>query len=540
MGKDRIHALINFAKLKIGSFTAKIFLLFTVFAVILYVSFTSFFIFYQSKLLHSHLLGEGKQLAALIAHDLTLGVFAENDDLLKTPMEGMMKYEEAVLIQAYSDDGKQLASIAKPEYNIENASEIDSEQYKQIFETLKTTKAVLHFASDDRFDFWAPVISGGSYSEEDLYFKNQASEKEEYIIGFVRLILTTRVLNKNLREVLINSIMVPIIFIIPGWLIAYFIVKGITRPLKRLTHGVKAIQTYAPFEHIPIETKDDIGNLAKAFNEMADSLKMRETENQDLEQQLRQAQKMKAVGALAGGIAHDFNNIISVIKGYGRMLEKEKCSGDRTTQYIQHILSSSAKAEELTLRLLTFGREQIINPTPVNVNDIIRNVEPMLLRLLTDSIDLRLNLAEDELTVVADTIHMEQVLMNLITNARDSMPDGGPITITTRLTEKGSTSLTPCDENTHCKYVVISLTDYGTGIDKSTIDKIFDPFFTTKDTGHGTGLGLSIVYGIINQHKGHIDVESAPTKGSTFNIYLPLNESTADKKNCSELSLNEG
>ena len=528
MGTDKIRSLINLVKRKTGSFTAKIFLLFTVFVIILYISFTSFFIYYQSKMLHARLIDEGRQLARLLAQNLILGVFAENNDLLQAPIEGIMQSEKAILIQIFTDDGKQLAFIKKNKYAIEKVADVDSEQYKNIFETLKTSKAILHFEREDSFDFWAPVISGGSYSTEDLYFKNSSSSPEEYIIGYARLVLTTRVLNKNLRKVLVNSLLIPILFIIPGWLIAYFIVKGITMPLKRLTHGVKAIGTDAPFEHVPVETRDDIGRLATAFNEMADSLHKRETENRELEQQLRHAQKMKAVGALAGGIAHDFNNIISVIKGYGRMLQKEGLSGDNSKQYIEHILSSSAKAEELTLRLLTFGREQIINPTPVDVNTIIRNVKPMLIRLLTDNINLRLNLSEEELIVVADTIHIEQVLMNLITNARDSMPDGGTIIIATTLTEKKSPALPP-GESRHHKYAVISLTDHGAGMDRCTLEKIFDPFFTTKDAGHGTGLGLSVVYGIINQHMGHIDVETSPGKGSTFNIHLPLNESAVKR-----------
>ncbi len=540
MGTDRISSLIDLIKLKTGSFTAKIFFLFTVFVIILFVSFTSFFIYYQSNMMHNHLIDEGKQLANLITHELTLGVFAENEALFQASVAGMMKYDEIIMVQVFTDNGTQLTSSVKPGYNIENLAKEDSENYKNIFETLKTTKKVLHFEKEDSIEFWGPITAGGNYSEEDMYFKNTISSPKEYIIGFVRFELTTQLLNNYLKEVLVNSLLIPVLFIIPGWLIAYFIVTGITRPLKKLIHGVKAIETYAPFEHIPVETEDDIGNLAKAFNEMADSLQLRETENQALELQLRQAQKMKAIGALAGGIAHDFNNIISVIKGYARMLEKNGDSGGNAKLYVKQILSSSAKAEELTIRLLTFGREQIINPTPVNINDIIRNVEPMLERLFDDKFELRLSLSEEELIVVADTIHMDQVLMNLITNARDSMPGGGLITISTTLTEKGSTTLTPCKESSHCKYVVISLTDHGTGIDLCSLDKIFDPFFTTKDEGLGTGLGLSIVYGIINQHKGHIDVKSALGKGSTFNIYLPFDESGVGIINCSGQSVNEG
>ena len=526
-----MHFFKDKFKKSTGSFSTKIFYLFTASIIVIYFSFTAFFIYYQRNMLKDHLSYEGKQLARLLANDLRLGVFAENDDLLKVPLEGIMQYNEAIMVEVYTDEGKQLMTMAKSDqYNVKDLATADIGFRNKVFDNINKSKSIVHFKRDDNFEFWAPVISGGSYSEEGLYFRENISLPAEYIIGYVRIVLTTNLLKKDLRDVLVSSILIPILFIIPGWLIAYFIVIGITRPLKRLTQGVKDISTDKTFEKIPVETTDEIGKLAMAFNEMAVSLKKREVEKQELEEQLRHAQKMEAVGTLAGGIAHDFNNIISVIRGYGRMLQKDISFKDKPKQYIEQILSSSARASTLTRRLLTFGRKQIIDPAPVSINFIIRNVEQMLERLINEDIKLKLDLSSDELIVVADTMHIEQVLMNLVANAGDAMPGGGCLTITTKQVNPDNKLITSLHNSEFKKYAAISVEDTGVGIEKEVKEKIFDPFFTTKDVGEGTGLGLSVVYGIIKQHQGHIEVNTKPGRGATFTIFLPLSDSLVQEK----------
>jgi signal transduction histidine kinase len=246
------------------------------------------------------------------------------------------------------------------------------------------------------------------------------------------------------------------------------------------------------------------------------------TERKSLEEQLRQAQKMEAIGQLTGGIAHDFNNILTAIIGYGSLMKMGMNEDNPMIQDVEQILASAEKAASLTRQLLAFSRKQIINPKPVNLNEIISRLENLLTRLIGEDIHLKTILSEDDLTVMADSGQIEQVLMNLATNARDAMPRGGVLAIETGLVQLGSEYIKTNDYVEHGEYALISVSDTGMGMDNRTIDRIFEPFFTTKELGKGTGLGLAVSYGIIKQHNGYINVYSEPAKGTIFKIYLPI------------------
>jgi PAS domain S-box-containing protein len=245
------------------------------------------------------------------------------------------------------------------------------------------------------------------------------------------------------------------------------------------------------------------------------------TERKKLEARLLQAQKMESIGQLAGGIAHDFNNILTAIIGYAHIIKIKMAEDDPLKDNLDHILTSSARAAHLVRSLLAFSRQQISNPVPVNINGIIEDLVKMLLRILGENVELKLALSGD-LTVMADRVQMDQVIINLCTNARDALPDGGTLTIRTgdiRL-EKEFTEL--YGYGAPGEYAFISVSDTGTGIDEKMKERIFEPFFTTKEVGKGTGLGLSIVYGIIKQHNGYITCFSEAGKGTTFTAYLPM------------------
>jgi PAS domain S-box-containing protein len=253
------------------------------------------------------------------------------------------------------------------------------------------------------------------------------------------------------------------------------------------------------------------------------------TERKRLEQQLLQAQKMEAIGQLAGGIAHDFNNILTAIIGFGTLLKIETSKDDLLRSYVTQILTSAERAANLTQALLAFSRRQIISPRPMNLNEIIQGVERLLSRLIGEDIELSTFLTDKELTVMADSGQIETVLMNLATNARDAMPDGGSLIIKTELTEINHEFIKAYGYGRPGFYALISVEDTGHGMDEKTKERIFEPFFTTKEVGKGTGLGLSMVYGIIQQHDGYINVYSEPGKGSTFKIYLPLIKSKVEE-----------
>ncbi|HEY3489244.1 MAG TPA: ATP-binding protein [Candidatus Deferrimicrobiaceae bacterium] len=230
------------------------------------------------------------------------------------------------------------------------------------------------------------------------------------------------------------------------------------------------------------------------------------TEHIQLEQQLRQAQKMEAVGQLAGGIAHDFNNILTAIIGYANLLEGRLAPEDPLAEYPRSIAASARKASDLTRGLLAFSRKQVLNMRPVDLNGLLEGMTSLLRRLVREDIEILTDFCAEPTPVLADPVQVEQVLMNLVTNAADAMPAGGKITLETRGREG---------------HVILSVADTGTGMDEATQDKIFDPFFTTKEVGKGTGLGLAMVYGIVRQHKGTIYVDSEPGRGTCIKISLP-------------------
>ena len=245
-------------------------------------------------------------------------------------------------------------------------------------------------------------------------------------------------------------------------------------------------------------------------------------ERKEMEEQLRQVQKMKAIGQLAGGIAHDFNNILMTIIGFSTILKMKLDERDPIQSDIDQILAASDRAAHLTRSMLAYSSKQFMTPKPVDLNDIVRNGEKFLRRVIGEDLEFISTYADEPLKVLADSVQIEQVLMNLATNARDAMPDGGTLAISTESVEIKDHLL---DINEFAKkglYAVLTLSDTGIGMDKSTVDRIFDPFFTTKEVGKGTGLGLSMVYGVVRQHDGFIICYSNPGKGTTFRIYLPI------------------
>ncbi len=242
--------------------------------------------------------------------------------------------------------------------------------------------------------------------------------------------------------------------------------------------------------------------------------------HRDLEAQLRQSQKMESIGTLAGGVAHDFNNILTVIMSCSEMLRSKLDNRERALTLTDQIYSSAQRAAKLTRSLLAFSRKQQIITQELNLNELINQLHDFLERIIGEDVELKIDLWEKPLTVMADRGQIEQVIMNIVSNARDAMPHGGSLII--------STSMARLDGRTFEDglaisglYALLTLTDTGIGISSHEQERIFEPFFTTKDVGKGTGLGLSMAYGIIRQHKGWISVDSKVGGGSCFSVYLP-------------------
>ncbi len=243
-------------------------------------------------------------------------------------------------------------------------------------------------------------------------------------------------------------------------------------------------------------------------------------ERKDLEAQLHQATKMEAVGKLAGGIAHDFNNFLTIIMGYSELLLTRMTLTDPSRPDVEEIKKAGSRAAALTQQLLAFSRRQVLMPKVLDINAVIDGMSTMLQRLVGEDINLVTNLDRDIGRVNADPGQLEQVLMNLVVNARDAMPKGGKLTIETGRTDFSS-QRGQLQDLPPGRYVQVNVTDTGFGMDAATQARIFEPFFTTKERGRGTGLGLSTVYGIVKQSGGGLMVQSVPAKGSTFTILLP-------------------
>jgi PAS domain S-box-containing protein len=243
------------------------------------------------------------------------------------------------------------------------------------------------------------------------------------------------------------------------------------------------------------------------------------TEQKQLQRRLAQTERMEAVGQLASGVAHDFNNLLTIIKGYSSLLMERNPEG-QDGHAAREIQRAADRAAALTHQLLAFGRKQTLQPRVLDLNLIVRGLEEMLRRLVTENVELKIHTAPDLGYVHADPVQMEQVLINLVVNARDAMPKGGLLTVSTS-THAARAESGEMEKIFASPYVTLSVSDTGVGMDAVTRARIFEPFFTTKEVGKGTGLGLATVYGIIKQSNGHIEVESEPGRGSTFRISLP-------------------
>jgi len=319
-------------------------------------------------------------------------------------------------------------------------------------------------------------------------------------------------------------------------------------PLGELTEGTRRISRGEFDSRVDIRSGDEFEELASSFNSMTEhlgaqfralreanlALELEIAERKQAEEQLRQSQKMEAIGRLTGGIAHDFNNLLTAINGYSRILLQQVGTDGPIRKEIEGINDAGERAASLVNQLLTFSRKRVLEPKVINLNRVLLGIDMMLRRLIGEDIELTTFSAESLGSVKADPGQIEQVVVNLAVNARDAMPGGGKLTIETANLEIDDRSVSLHPVGSPGKYVTLRVSDTGCGMDVKIRSRVFEPFFTTKPPGKGTGLGLSTVYGIVKQSQGHIHLESVVGKGTTFMVYLPRVEAPAEEQSLPE------
>jgi signal transduction histidine kinase len=300
---------------------------------------------------------------------------------------------------------------------------------------------------------------------------------------------------------------------------AALVARSLLRPLERFVAYMKGANPMSASLARP-----DLGDASPEIRTLDDSFASLMVSLRESEEQLRQSQKLEAIGTLAGGVAHDFNNLLTVMHGYAELALMRANGDQRLTRDLTQVLDATQRASRLTHQLLAFSRKQVLEPTVLDVNEVVGELVPLLRRLIGEHITIQFEPGIRLGHIVADHGQLEQVIINLVVNARDAMPSGGTITIRTACHPEPFGSAQSKLREGPASRVALTVSDTGAGIPPEIRERIFEPFFTTKEPGKGTGLGLSMVYGIVQQSGGTIDLESAPGKGTTFRIEFPMSD----------------
>jgi len=303
--------------------------------------------------------------------------------------------------------------------------------------------------------------------------------------------------------------------------IVFFISNTFTRPLSDLLEGFRALERGDYAYPLHAHGGDEAAHATRAFDRMRNALQKNETQKRELQDQLRQSQKMESLGRLAGGVAHDFNNLLTIIKGHSGLLLERLQPADPLRGSSQQIEKAADRAASLTRQLLAFSRMQVLQPKVLDLNALVADMGKFLTRLIREDIAFSFRPDESPQRVKADPGQIEQVILNLTVNACDAMPRGGQLTVETHsitVNQEFAQRRPPMQPG---QYVLLTVTDTGEGMDANTKARIFEPFFTTKGLGKGTGLGLATVYGVVKQSGGYIWVDTEPGKGTRFEVYLP-------------------
>jgi signal transduction histidine kinase/ActR/RegA family two-component response regulator len=365
-------------------------------------------------------------------------------------------------------------------------------------------------SADDAMEVVATLLRGAASATE----RAQASA-----------IRGTRAALEHARTSRVRGHRVSLAMALLGLLIAVYVghrlARSVLAPVRVLEQGARRLGTGDLSYRVTVDADDELGELARSFNGMAEALEQKERELLESQDRLMQAKRLEAVGQLAGGVAHDFNNLLTAILGHGELLLADDAVTPGQEHSLRQIKGAAERAGELTYQLLAYGRRQALEPRVLDLNAIVEESAGLIDRILGDHIELRVTLAPSPLYVEADPAQLQRVILNLAANARDSLVDGGVLAIESRSSDEAPAEVGAAGGVlAPGPYAVLEITDTGIGMDHATIERIFEPFFTTKPTGAGSGLGLASVHGIVAQSRGEITVRSDPARGTTFTVWL--------------------
>jgi signal transduction histidine kinase len=483
------------------------------------VAITGYFVVSERLESGRRLVGQGETVAQALAQTGEFGIYTEDDASLANVLHGIDVMPSVTYAAFRGRDGRLLMAYGKdPRLAIPGWT---------VPADFPTPGRVLHRDHLDpatgrrHVDLLAPVVSPEGGELSGVYL---SGSKAQRVMGYVQVGIDREPSAARLRRFVLSAVAFTALLVLAGVGATFAMTRRIAAPIEALATFTRSVSEDRLDRLAATEGPREIRQLEIAFNEMLqrlESSRRRLEEQSEALEHLRQAQKMEAVGQLAGGVAHDFNNLMTVVLGQCELLRRRE-GADPFRRGIDEISKAGERAAALTRDLLAFGRRQQLMPKVLDLNAVLSDLSGLLMQLAGETVEVRTNPGADLWPVFADPGQVEQIVVNLVLNARDAMPDGGTLSIGTRNVPVDDPFAPPAPVLDRSRdHVLLCVTDTGTGMDEATRARVFEPFFTTKEVGKGTGLGLSSVYGSVLQSDGCIDVASAPGEGTTISIYLP-------------------
>jgi signal transduction histidine kinase len=499
-------------------FSGRVFLLSAAMLLVVSTVYTVYFVHAQRRQLESALADRGRVLGGLLATGGRTAVYAENGELVQETLSGVVGRRAILSAAVFSLEGKLIAAGGRSPALQEAAGRLEPEDLA-VVQRLGLESGCLEHQSEETLDTFCPVLlRERGASVPDLYFEERQNGSGQRVIGFVRVTQDRAPLQREIGLMLLRSLgLMAVILLLGSWAGRRF-ARRVTEPLERLTEAVRVYGAGGEIGDLSGMPDNEVRRLAEVFTAMTRDLAEREREKEQLGERLRHAQKMEAVGAFSQGIAHDFKNILSTLKIAVYLLEQGSPGDESILKYTGRMQVTLGRARELVERLLKFSRTQELDMGVVDLTALLEKLAPAFRIALGEQVRLSLEPPGRPVPVRGDPASLEQLLMNLVYNARDAMPDGGVLRV--RLGARAGTDDSPPKAR-------LSISDTGVGMAPEVRSRIFESFFTTKGSGSGIGLGLAIVRGIVEEHRGRVEVESAPGQGTTFHVDLPLAQEPA-------------